>query len=111
MPESKTPKTERRSRNRLVKRLDVRLRKAQDSTSHTAHTRDVSRHGVFLYTQSPLVEGAEVELVMMLPPEFTAGEKCWVCCQAQVRRVERVGQDFGIAAEIHRIEALPEIPG
>lgn len=110
MPESQISKSERRSRNRLVKRLDVRVRNAHDSIDHTAHTRDVSTNGVFLYMQSRLVEGAEVELVMMLPPEFTAGEKCWVCCHAQVRRVEQHGRHFGVAAEIRRIEALPEIP-
>ncbi len=110
MPEPKLSKSERRSRNRLVKRVDVGVRNAQDSTQHTAHTRDVSTNGVFLYTQSRLVEGAQLELVMMLPPEFTGGEKCWVCCQAQVCRVERLGQHFGVAAEIQRIEALPEIP-
>jgi Tfp pilus assembly protein PilZ len=109
MPEFKVSKTERRSRNRLVKRLDVRVRNA--SADHTAQTRDISTNGVFLYTRSAFVEGADVELVLMLPSELTAGEKCWVCCHAQVCRVEQIGQHFGVAAEIQRIEALPEIPG
>jgi hypothetical protein len=110
MPDPTVSKTERRLRNRLVKRLDVRVRNAHDPADQAAHTRDVSTNGIFLYTQSRLVEGSEVELVMMLPPEFTAGEKCWVCCHAQVRRVEHLGRHFGVAAEIQRIEALPEIP-
>lgn len=76
----------------------------------TAETRDVSRNGVFLYTKSRLVEGSDVELVLMLPPELTSGEKCWVCCHARVLRVERgSGNDFGVAAEIQRMDVLPEI--
>jgi hypothetical protein len=75
-----------------------------------AETRDVSRNGVFLYTKSRLAEGSDVELVLMLPPELTSGEKCWVCCHARVLRVERgSGNDFGVAAEIQRMDVLPEI--
>jgi len=99
------PKTERRSRKRIVKRV----RRAHDSGDVMAHTRDVSATGIFLYTQSGLVAGCEVELVLILPPELTAGEKCWVCCHAQVLRVESVGKKFGVAANIRRIEVLPEI--
>jgi hypothetical protein len=75
-----------------------------------AETRDVSQNGVFLYTKSRLAEGSDVELVLMLPPELTSGEKCWVCCHARVLRVERgSGNDFGVAAEIQRMDVLPEI--
>lgn len=107
--EPETPKTERRSRSRIVKRLPVRVRNAQGSTEETAHTRDVSSNGVFLYTQFRMAEGSDVELVLILPPELTSGEKCWVCCHAQVLRVESLGQHFGVAAEIRRIDVLPEI--
>lgn len=103
------PKIERRSRSRIVKRLPVRVRNAHGSADLTAHTRDVSSNGVFLYTQSRMVEGSEVELVLILPPELTAGEKCWVCCHAQVLRVETQGRHFGVAAEIRRIDVLPEV--
>jgi PilZ domain len=110
MPEPKIPGIERRSRSRLVKRLDVRVRGARGSSDQAGHTRDVSTNGVFLYTQSRFAEGSEVELVLMLPEELTSGTKCWVCCHAQVLRVEGLGKDFGVAAEIQRIEVLPEIP-
>lgn len=75
---------------------------------HQAETRDVSANGVFLYTNSKIEEGAEVELVLILPPEMTSGEKCWVCCQATVVRVEE-GAQFGIAAQIRRMDILPEM--
>jgi hypothetical protein len=104
-------KIDRRSRQRVVARLPVRVRSSQVTAESSAETRDVSTNGIFLYTESRLAEGSDVELVLILPPELTAGEKCWVCCHARVLRVERgVGNDFGVAAEIRRMDILPEIP-
>ena len=74
-----------------------------------AESRDVSANGVFLYTNSKMEKGAEVELVLILPPELTAGEKCWVCCQATIVRVEEQGKDWGVAAQIRRMDILPEM--
>jgi hypothetical protein len=103
---------DRRSRKRVVARLPVRVNSKSGSGSRelVAETRDVSTNGVFLYTKSRLVEGSEVELVLILPPELTSGEKCWVCCHARVLRVEPgPGTEFGVAAEIQRMDVLPEI--
>jgi c-di-GMP-binding flagellar brake protein YcgR len=106
-----TSKIDRRSRQRVVAKLPVRLRSTAANAELSAQTRDVSTNGVFLYTQSSLVEGSEVELVLILPPELTSGEKYWVCCHARVLRVEQgPGKDFGVAAEIRRMDILPEIP-
>jgi len=102
---------DRRSRDRVVATIPVRVRSATVGGELTAQTRDVSTNGVFLYTKSRMVEGSDVELVLILPPELTAGEKCWVCCHARVLRVEQgPGNDFGVAAEIRRMDILPEIP-
>ena len=58
-----------------------------------------------------LQSASEVELVLILPPELTSGEKCWVCCHARVLRVEPgPGTEFGVAAQIQRMDVLPEIP-
>ena len=104
-------KTDRRSRSRVVAKLPVRVRSAAANVELSAQTRDVSTHGVFLYTNSRMMEGSDVELVLILPPELTSGEKCWVCCHARVLRVEQgPGKDFGVAAEIQRMDILPEIP-
>ncbi len=106
-----TPKIDRRSRARVVATLPVRVRGAAAEAELSAQTRDVSTNGVFLYTNSRMVEGSDVELVLILPPELTSGEKCWVCCHAHVLRVEQgPGNDFGIAAAIQRMDILPEIP-
>ena len=102
---------DRRSRQRVVTRLPVRVRTANGNPELSAQTRDVSTHGVFLYTEAPMVEGSDVELILILPPELTSGEKCWVCCHARILRVEHgTGKDFGVAAEIRKMDILPEIP-
>jgi hypothetical protein len=106
-----TSKIDRRSRERVVATLPVRVRNGAANAELSAETRDVSTNGVFLYTKSRMVEGSDVELVLILPPELTSGEKCWVCCHARVLRVEQgPGNDFGVAAEIRRMDILPEIP-
>jgi len=89
----------------------VSIRSGQ-SVSSTGLTRDLSRNGVFFYTDSQMQEGSELEMVLMLPPELTHGEKGWVCCQASVVRVESASATgrVGVAASIRNIATLPEIP-
>lgn len=99
---------ERRSGTRIATRLATRVRTAQGGEV-PAHTRDVSANGIFLYTNSRMEQGSEMELVLILPPELTCGEKCWVCCQATVVRVEEEGAEFGVAAQIRRMDILPEL--
>lgn len=98
---------ERRSGTRIATRVPTRVR-TPEGTDLQAQTRDVSANGVFLYTNSKMEKGTEVELVLILPPELTLGEKCWVCCQATVVRVEE-GPQFGVAAQIRRMDILPEV--
>jgi len=99
--------SERRSGRRISTRVPTRLRTSQ-GVDQQAQTRDVSANGVFLYTKSRMEKGAQVELVLILPPELTSGEKCWVCCQATIVRVEEEGSEFGVAAQINRMDLLPE---
>jgi len=99
---------DRRSGTRFPTRVPTRVR-TSEGTDHSAETRDVSANGVFLYTQSRIETGTDVELVLILPPELTSGEKCWVCCQATVVRVEERGTEFGVAAQIRRMDILPEV--
>jgi hypothetical protein len=100
--------TDRRSGSRIATSVATRVRTPQGA-DQTAQTRDVSANGVYLYTKSRMEKGAEVELVLILPPELTAGEKCWVCCQATIVRVEEEGSEFGVAAQIRRMDILPEV--
>src|ERR1700722_4143659 len=99
---------ERRSGKRIVTRVPARVRTPQ-GIDHSEQTRDVSASGIFLYTKSRMEARAEVKLVLLLPPELTSGEKCWVCCQATIVRVEEEGKEFGVAAQIKRMDILPEV--
>jgi hypothetical protein len=102
-----TTNGERRTKKRIATRVPAHVRTAQ-GIKHSAETRDVSSNGVFLYSKARMEPGTDVELVLILPPELTSGEKCWVCCQATVLRVEESGHEFGVAAEIRRMDVLPE---
>ncbi|MGO9127983.1 MAG: PilZ domain-containing protein [Terriglobales bacterium] len=104
-------KPEQRSLPRLPVQVEVSIRSGQSEAS-TGLTRDLSRNGVFFYTDSQIHEGSDLEMVLMLPSELTQGAKQWVCCQASVVRVEETpgtGQ-MGVAANIRNIATLPEIP-
>src|ERR1700716_1763174 len=101
------PTAERRLGKRIVAQLPVQIRSATAELEQTAHTRDLSTNGVFLYTQSKMAERSEIEMVMILPGELI-GEKRWVCCHATVVRVEEsAGATFGVAAAIKKIDFLP----
>jgi len=100
---------DRRAGKRVAARVPVRIKRSSD-TEQSAETRDISSHGVFLFTQSRLEQGSELELILILPPELADGKKSWVCCHAQVLRVEEHGKQFGVAAAIRRMDVLPEIP-
>lgn len=102
---------ERRSHKRIPAKVPVKI-KPTGGAEQTGQTRDLSSSGMFLYTDAQFSEGSELEIILILPPELTNGEKRWACCQASVVRVEATGQDgnFGMAASIRRFELLPEIP-
>lgn len=108
-PKAMTKKSERRSSHRIEKEVPARLRAGPSAPEYSAITRDLSEGGIFLYTSADVEPGSDVELVLVLPEELTGGEKCWVCCQASVVRVEPQGTQFGVAARIKRMDVLPEI--
>ena len=111
------PNQERRGGQRVSVRLPVSFKQKQDSKGQesdpqqTAFTRDLSNKGVFFYVDREISPGTDLEMVLILPSELTAGERRWVCCHASVVRVEQdSGKNFGIAAAINRMDILPEIP-
>ena len=103
---------ERRSRSRIAVDVPVSIKSGPDRQQASGQTRDLSESGIFLYTDSQVAEGSELEMVLVLPAEITKGEKRWVCCQASIVRVEEDpgGGRRGVAADIRRMELLPEIP-
>lgn len=107
-----TNNPDRRTQPRVPVRVSVSIRSSQ-GVEATGQTRDLSTNGMFLYTDAEIEPGSELEMVLMLPPELSAGEKRWMCCHASVIRVEnkRDTDGFGVAASIGKIDLLPEIPG
>lgn len=107
------PKPERRSGVRVPVKVPVSIKANAGSLGASGETRDLSMSGIFLYTTSEISEGSELEMLLILPPELTQGEKRWVNCQASVLRVEKrsKGGDFGVAASIKSMQVVPEILG
>jgi c-di-GMP-binding flagellar brake protein YcgR len=105
-------KRERRSGPRVPVKVRVSV-KPREAVATNGVTRDLSTGGMFLYTDSHISEGSELEMVLILPPEITKSAQQWVCCRASVVRVEDsegIDGSFGVAASIHSMEVLPEIP-
>ena len=106
-PSSNPPERRRQNRTPVSVPVKVRLEKGPEQS---AQTRDLSKSGVFLYSESPIEPGAKIELVLMLPSNKGLGPGGWTLCQASVVRVEENGtQGVGVAATFDRIELLPEL--
>lgn len=110
MPETKV---ERRSRKRQSVRVPLAIHAKDGSLHADGYTKNLSDSGLFLYTKTKIAAGNELEIVMVLPAEFTQGDARWVCCQASVVRIETSCESdtFGVAARIHGMQILPEISG
>jgi hypothetical protein len=105
-----TPETERRHSKRFSMELPVTV-KPQDGVEQKCATRDISAGGVYFFCNFEIMQDSPIELVMILPPEITGGEKLWVCCHGRVVRVVDGSADGqrGIAVKVERLEFLPEI--
>jgi hypothetical protein len=105
--------SERRRQRRFPVRVPVSISSSLPGTQTSGCTRDLSMTGMFLYADSQFQPGSELEIVLILPPQLTHGERRWVCCQASVVRVENKGDmnGYGVAASIQKMEFLPELPG
>ena len=86
--------TERRSGRRIATRVPTQVRTAQGA-DHTAETRDVSASGVFLYTQSRMEKGTDVELVLILPPELTPEKSAGSAARPQSSGLKKRGRNSG----------------
>jgi hypothetical protein len=105
-----TPETERRHSKRFPMVLPVTV-KPQDGGEQKCATRDISAGGAFFFCDFGIVKNSPLQLVMILPPEITGGQKQWVCCHGRVVRVEEdsAGGQRGVAVKVDRLEFLPEI--
>jgi hypothetical protein len=114
-------RVERRVGQRFAYSLPVSFRQIADSIEGVGFTQDLSSRGVFLYTDSPLNEGAEIELTLRMPSEITLGQSMDVRCRGHILRIERPanaeslngqrsGTKIGVAIRLECYEYLPESP-
>jgi hypothetical protein len=94
---------ERRIVPRLSLQVPVVLVLPESGARFDGRTRDLSSSGVFFYTDAPVTEHQEVELLMTFPSELTRSS-IQVACQARVLRVERdsVAANTGVAVAIQK---------
>ena len=113
LPAMPNNKTERRAGERIPVQVPVTITATDTNLQAKGQTRDLSSNGIFFYTDFPIRQGNNVEMVLILPPELTSGKKRWVCCQATVIRVEDNldGKKHGVAAEVREMQFLPELIG
>lgn len=104
-----TLETERRHSKRFPMELTVRV--TQDGAEQKCATKDISAGGVFLFCDLEIMKDSAIQLVMILPPEITGGEKQWVCCHGRVVRVEEDSAhgQRGVAVKVERLVFLPEM--
>jgi len=73
-----------------------------------AITKDVSLGGLFIFTDAKLHEGADIQVVLMLPKELGLPASEMVCCHGKIVRSETIDGQHGIAAAIERFQAVPQ---
>ena len=108
MPRSRK---ENRRAERYSYSIPTSVRPHGGESRSLAVTGNLSQKGVFFFSDAKVQAGSDIELVLIMPPEIPEFARRWVCCNARVVRVEeKPGEkQIGIAAEITRCEALPEI--
>ena len=97
---------ERRTTRRLSTSAPVNVRHMRRQLMGTA--RDISPSGMFLISEARIEDGADIEVVLMMPQELRPKGGRWMSCHAKVVRVEEQGKDgeFGIAAKIIYCESV-----
>jgi hypothetical protein len=101
--------TDRRTARRFTMSLPLQVRFTNDGDSEEkmAHTRDVSFRGVYFMVDTPVEQGASVELVLTLPQQITLAGDVRIRCFGNIVRVEEREDGRGVAAQIDRYEFLP----
>jgi len=108
-------RVERRAGQRFSYLLPLSLRQPAASVEGVGFTQDLSSRGVFFFTDTPLQEGAEIEITLRMPSEITLGESMPVRCRGHILRVVKPAQHasgaeskIGVAVRLEGYEYLPE---
>ena len=108
------PRIEARRHKRYKVQTSAKLRHGptgQPAKEEPAQARDISCGGLFLYAQTMLSPGSEIQVVMMVPRELGLVGNQMVCCHARVVRIHENAKDgkHGVAAKIEKFAAMPQI--
>ncbi|MGH9649309.1 MAG: PilZ domain-containing protein [Terriglobales bacterium] len=96
--------------HRIARRFPMRLPVAVRVSNGGLHeevciTRDVSSRGIFFYSDTPLLRGADIEYVLTLPREMLMMDPVRIRYRGKVVRVEAdSASQYGVAATVHRFE-------
>jgi|SRR4051794_40883840 hypothetical protein len=103
------PGPEKRSTRRFSLDLPISVKFLDNSRRELdGHTRDVSSRGVFIYLDTEIAAGAAIEFLMILPSEITLSDPLRVRCTGKVLRVDKSGQEQGVAVAIDRYDFVSE---
>jgi c-di-GMP-binding flagellar brake protein YcgR len=98
--------SERRQSQRVYTQQPVTIRYNREGNfEFTGISRDLSASGIFLYTESVLEEGAQVELTLTFPSE--SGQASPMQVRGRIVRVQRTPAN-GIAVQFDTITVIPE---
>jgi hypothetical protein len=103
------PQLDKRSTRRFSLDLPISVKFLDNGKRELAgHTRDVSSRGVFIYLDTEIAAGAIIEFVMTLPTEITLSNPIRVRCTGKVLRVDKAGQEQGVAIAIDKYDFVSE---
>jgi len=92
---------ERRAGQRFDIQIPVSLKLAGTAQEACGFTQDLSARGTFFYTDFPLVQGEEVELILVMPSEITLTESMRVRCRGAVLRAVQPSAGARIGVAVH----------
>ncbi|HZI57505.1 MAG TPA: PilZ domain-containing protein [Verrucomicrobiae bacterium] len=103
------PQLDKRSTRRFSLDLPISVKFLDNGKRELAgHTRDASSRGVFIYLDTEIAAGALIEFVMTLPTEITLSNPIRVRCTGKVLRVDKTGQEQGVAIAIDKYDFVSE---
>lgn len=97
------PQPEKRSTRRFLLELPITITYVNNAAIElTAHARDASSRGVFMYLDAQFAEGSTLEFIMTVPREITQADR--VRCAGRVLRCETREGRQGIAVSIDKYD-------
>lgn len=107
---SPTTFTRERASSRFPIQLPIRVKYGAGLTQDASGTTEnLSVGGVFFVTPDAIPQGADIELLLPVPPPLAKEGKMWMFCTAQVVRAQQAAEGLtGVGALIRGYKVLAE---